>query len=53
MNSTVGSVVDDFAVPEPLLANWGAAHTSRLDSQSFACLNVRQIAQAQYVGLLR
>ncbi|KAH7350329.1 S-adenosyl-L-methionine-dependent methyltransferase [Pyrenochaeta sp. MPI-SDFR-AT-0127] len=44
---------DDFAAPEPLLANWGAAHTSRLDLQVLACLNARQRTQAQYMELLQ
>jgi hypothetical protein len=52
-NSDAASVRDDFAAPEPLLANWGAAHTSRLDLQVLACLNARQRTQAQYVDLLQ
>lgn len=55
--STTGSgsdpVKDDFTAPEPLLANWGAAHTSRLDLQVLACLNARQRTQAQYTQLLQ
>lgn len=47
------SIKDDFAVPEPLLANWGAAHTSRLDLQVLACLNARQRTQAQYSELIQ
>lgn len=47
------SIKDDFAAPEPLLANWGAAHTSRLDLQVLACLNARQRTQAQYSELIQ
>lgn len=52
-NVVTGSAKDDFAAPEPLLANWGAAHTSRLDLQVLACLNARQRTQAQYVELVQ
>ena len=52
-NSVAGLVQDDFAAPEPLLANWGAAHTSRLDLQVLACLNARQRTQAQYTDLVQ
>ncbi|EAT79368.2 hypothetical protein HBI56_051040 [Parastagonospora nodorum] len=52
-NLATGSARDDFAAPEPLLANWGAAHTSRLDLQVLACLNARQRTQAQYVALVQ
>ncbi|KAH8706937.1 S-adenosyl-L-methionine-dependent methyltransferase [Phaeosphaeriaceae sp. PMI808] len=47
------SIEDDFIAPEPLLANWGAAHTSRLDLQVLACLNARQRTRAQYIALAR
>ncbi|KAF2677135.1 S-adenosyl-L-methionine-dependent methyltransferase [Lentithecium fluviatile CBS 122367] len=52
-NSETGPDGDDFVAPEPLLANWGAAHTSRLDLQVLACLNSRQRTQAQYMELLQ
>ncbi|KAF2992955.1 hypothetical protein E8E13_000326 [Curvularia kusanoi] len=45
------SIEDDLTAPEPLLANWGAAHTSRLDLQVLACLNARQRTQTQYINL--
>lgn len=51
--SMAGSVKDEFAAPEPLLANWGAAHTSRLDLQVLACLNARQRTQVQYTNLVQ
>jgi hypothetical protein len=43
---------DESLAPEPLLANWGAAHTSRLDLQVLACLNARQRTEAQYTSLV-
>jgi hypothetical protein len=52
-NTAAAPIKDDFAAPEPLLANWGAAHTSRLDLQVLACLNARQRTQGQYVELVR
>lgn len=52
-NGEARSTKDEFAAPEPLLANWGATHTSRLDLQVMACLNARQRTQAQYIDLVQ
>lgn len=52
-NGATRSAQDDLAAPEPLLANWGAAPTSRLDLQVLACLNARQRTQAQYIDLVK
>lgn len=52
-DSVAGYLKDDLAAPKPLLANWGAAHTSRLDLQVLACLNARQRTQAQYIDLVQ
>lgn len=37
--------------PEPLLANWGASFTSRLDMQVLAILNARQRTKADFEKL--
>ncbi|RMD40324.1 hypothetical protein DV735_g4820, partial [Chaetothyriales sp. CBS 134920] len=43
---------DGFAAPPPLLANWGAAPTSRLDLQVLACLNAKQRTTAEFANLV-
>jgi len=40
-----------FFAPAPLLANWGASFTSRLDMQVLAVLNARQRTQADFEKL--
>lgn len=40
-----------FVAPEPLLANWGDAPTSRLDLQVYTCLNAKQRTKQEYQDL--
>lgn len=44
---------DDFTAPQPLLANWGAAPTSRLDLQVLTCLNAKQRTEQDFRALVR
>lgn len=41
-----------WEAPEPLLANWGDAPTSRLDLQVFTCLNAKQRTKTEYEELV-
>lgn len=41
-----------FVAPEPLLANWGDAPTSRLDLQVYTCLNAKQRTKPEYEELV-
>lgn len=41
-----------FVAPEPLLANWGDAPTSRLDLQVYTCLNAKQRTKLEYQALV-
>lgn len=43
---------DPFVAPEPLLANWGDAPTSRLDLQVYTCLNAKQRTKQEYEDLV-
>lgn len=42
-----------FVAPEPLLANWGDAPTSRLDLQVYTCLNAKQRTKLEYQTLVQ
>ncbi|KAJ9389153.1 hypothetical protein DTO063F5_2313 [Paecilomyces variotii] len=42
-----------FVAPEPLLANWGDAPTSRLDLQVYTCLNAKQRTKLEYQALVQ
>ncbi|KAI1991288.1 hypothetical protein LOZ53_002970 [Ophidiomyces ophidiicola] len=42
----------NFIAPPPLLANWGAVLTSRLDLQVLACVNGRQRTRDEYSTLV-
>lgn len=42
---------EKVAAPVPLLANWGAAATSRLDLQVLACLNAKQRTTMEFEEL--
>lgn len=43
---------DEYEAPEPLLANWGDAKTSRLDLQVLGCLNAKQRTRGEFEELL-
>lgn len=42
---------DSLAGPAPLLYNWGAGFTSRLDLQVLACVNAKQRSMDDFVEL--
>lgn len=44
---------DDQRAPEPLLANWGDAPTSRLDLQVYTFINAKQRTRVEYEYLAK
>ncbi|KJZ74416.1 hypothetical protein HIM_06226 [Hirsutella minnesotensis 3608] len=46
-----GGQDDTYVAPEPLLPNWGAGFTSRLDLQVLASINARRRIEADYAAL--
>ncbi|KAM3518757.1 hypothetical protein MY4038_010005 [Beauveria bassiana] len=47
-NNQLSDRPDSFLAPEPLLPNWGASFTSRLDLQVLACINGKQRTESDF-----